>query len=1122
MSSPQHIPVDPVETESQRDREEGSRQLDQPTAPLPQSRSGSATSNESQRHNPGPSNQTNEGSNRQQTPRNLRYGRTTTRDIPPPRRRRRREPSGNDGPNTATADAGRAETPTSSQDGEWSPEEEELGLGGLPPVHEESTQVASEPYEPPTEHSNERSTHTDTPPKDPSSQPSVLSGQTQDDSPRNVWEDFLNNLDDLLQEQQRRPPANDNDGLFVEAMREVVAASRRQAEIFHLFGIAMLKQSDVENERQSRKCASIREDFAKALELHNRLLATELSKLFQALFDPKDPGRIATREDIDEVLAVLVDGDDSLRARLDTIRAGQLSSWSSRTLDDVGQQLDDFEKAVMTRLQAMEEKCSEKSREQPDCQKKLDAFLQKILGSIDKNGAETDDWTKKLVSEAVDTLSQRIDTAVYTLEKSAANRQKDKMQTLLEQHDASLDRIKELEDRVSSVDLNLRFVLNNQQESIGRDCPCLRRPPGHTATPRDTPPHMSPEKPHVVIDEPTDETDTAPAEPLVAPKTEPSLGDPLRATTAPPGTLVPIRPKIRDLPTFTALSDRDDVDTWITRITAIYTQMKIPYDEIVSNLPLLLKRNAADWLAGLTDDERARLATWEDWCAELRTAFRPANYLSKKTNELRLRTLRAGESFADYFAARTALQRIVMPDASESTRIDDLLMGLPIHMHPHVKSGLVAEHARTLTAFRRVLIDLEPSLNRNARAPTSTRTFEPRQRDRNAPYAPRYRANDTYTERDTGGNQETTRARYGASPGPPARVRVERTTYEATPRAGYTGRDRGTDRAPPGRYQRGGAPRYTGMNSGAPTATREARAQVADADREEDDPSDATPTPEEEGYTDRSSDAYDSDEGANFAESYAVTTRSRAKADLVGAPTASGPTGEPITPKPARPGRKHRRDPGIAPGVPPLPTPADNSPDLSDVGQHGGTFRDDDQSAPDAAVLPIPLITVTPPSDDDSSSIVSAETDMDYTNKSPAFMPLLVKEAATQVPLKACADTGSSISLIDDKLRRRYFSKVPLKRCQVINVKGVAGHTVITHYIMLTLQLDDTQGRKVELPSKLYVNPAEDGRIILGNDWMMYYGASGRSRYHCECSENTHPQCAQPKVLRFVHSIRRD
>ncbi|KZV83372.1 hypothetical protein EXIGLDRAFT_315850 [Exidia glandulosa HHB12029] len=77
-----------------------------------------------------------------------------------------------------------------------------------------------------------------------------------------------------------------------------------------------------------------------------------------------------------------------------------------------------------------------------------------------------------------------------------------------------------------------------------------------------------------------------------------------------------------------------------------------------------------------------------------------------------------------------------MPEASESTRIDDLLMGLPPYMHPHVKSGLVAESARTLTAFRRVLIDLEPSLNRNIRASVPARNFEPRQRDRNTPGQP--------------------------------------------------------------------------------------------------------------------------------------------------------------------------------------------------------------------------------------------------------------------------------------------------------------------------------------------------------------------------------------------------
>ncbi|EJD38122.1 hypothetical protein AURDEDRAFT_172880 [Auricularia subglabra TFB-10046 SS5] len=237
------------------------------------------------------------------------------------------------------------------------------------------------------------------------------------------------------------------------------------------------------------------------------------------------------------------------------------------------------------------------------------------------------------------------------------------------------------------------------------------------------------------------------------PPSGPALGaprpdDPARGSqglgwsTGSQGPTGQVYPKVRDLPKFSAKKG-EDVDVWIAKLTAIYQQMRVPFDHLLANLPMLLAGEARDWITTLAPETRATYLTWDQWSDVMRMEFREANYIAKKGQELRQCVWKQGESFSNYFYARTRLQRVVMPSASQEDCIQDLLSGLPAEFHPHLKSGMVAEGARTLTTFRRVLIDLEPSLNKKPTYPPRER-FEPR---RNSSSAPRQRFSSTQDTR---------------------------------------------------------------------------------------------------------------------------------------------------------------------------------------------------------------------------------------------------------------------------------------------------------------------------------------------------------------------------------------
>ncbi|EJD33300.1 hypothetical protein AURDEDRAFT_131764 [Auricularia subglabra TFB-10046 SS5] len=244
--------------------------------------------------------------------------------------------------------------------------------------------------------------------------------------------------------------------------------------------------------------------------------------------------------------------------------------------------------------------------------------------------------------------------------------------------------------------------------------------------------------------------------------------------------------------------------TWSTGRGAgqVYPKMRVPFDHLLANLPMLLAGEAREWITTLAPETRESYTTWEEWSDALRMEFREANYLAKKGQEL-----------------------------------------------------------------RQVLIDLEPSLVKKS---------PPAQRDRpdsqRRSGQPRFRPNNA---RETSTTTAPTASRSAA---PDSKPRTHAPASSQTNQRRFA----------PG----SGAGAKAGQSAARANDSRPAKTFLADPQPQDD----VDETEEDEvNYVDddeaseHSSDAYDSDEGVHFAESYAVTTRSSVRVP----PTFTESTNEP-------------------------------------------------------------------------------------------------------------------------------------------------------------------------------------------------------------------------------------
>ncbi|GHJ89511.1 hypothetical protein NliqN6_5913 [Naganishia liquefaciens] len=172
---------------------------------------------------------------------------------------------------------------------------------------------------------------------------------------------------------------------------------------------------------------------------------------------------------------------------------------------------------------------------------------------------------------------------------------------------------------------------------------------------------------------------------------------------------VPHKPKLKasDLPKFSG-KDHEDVDQWIEKVTAIYEYSGVHDTDLLQQLPLVLQGNALTWFTQL-GKERHSLKTWHSWQIAIRNAFYMPNHRANLRRQCLYRTLRANESFGDYFSDKKRLQSYVFPDSTPTHElIDDMIEGIPLSIQPLIKANI--SRYTTLEEFRRILIDLGPGL----------------------------------------------------------------------------------------------------------------------------------------------------------------------------------------------------------------------------------------------------------------------------------------------------------------------------------------------------------------------------------------------------------------------------
>ena len=182
-----------------------------------------------------------------------------------------------------------------------------------------------------------------------------------------------------------------------------------------------------------------------------------------------------------------------------------------------------------------------------------------------------------------------------------------------------------------------------------------------------------------------------------------------RSTAAPSANIL----KTSNLPKFGG-KDNENVDQFISKVTAVLRYSRAGDDALLQHLPLILVGRALTWFAGLSDAEQDRLATWEDWQAALRKAFYLPDHETTLRKRCLYRTLKKDETLSEYYEDKRSLQRYAFPHGTPlKLLLNDLMDGLPAHIRPLVKATMTA--TTDLEDMRRILLDLEPAIRRSGR-----------------------------------------------------------------------------------------------------------------------------------------------------------------------------------------------------------------------------------------------------------------------------------------------------------------------------------------------------------------------------------------------------------------------
>ncbi|KAE8218492.1 hypothetical protein CF319_g7649 [Tilletia indica] len=135
---------------------------------------------------------------------------------------------------------------------------------------------------------------------------------------------------------------------------------------------------------------------------------------------------------------------------------------------------------------------------------------------------------------------------------------------------------------------------------------------------------------------------------------------------------------------------------------------------VLRTLPRTLKGNAAVWHQGLSDDDAARLTSFDAWCAAMRDAF-PVNRQQLKRDAWTRKWKTMEETAMGYYFHKLRLLRQTFgKDASEETLVNDIKDGLPESMVALLR---LPRKGATLTELITELGDWEPNWRKQHKVP---------------------------------------------------------------------------------------------------------------------------------------------------------------------------------------------------------------------------------------------------------------------------------------------------------------------------------------------------------------------------------------------------------------------
>ncbi|OWZ49286.1 hypothetical protein C356_02440 [Cryptococcus neoformans c45] len=170
-----------------------------------------------------------------------------------------------------------------------------------------------------------------------------------------------------------------------------------------------------------------------------------------------------------------------------------------------------------------------------------------------------------------------------------------------------------------------------------------------------------------------------PTQPPTIPLDPPSSTSVIGKNDSALSTSQPTRLKASDLPKFYGRDD-DDIVYWVQKISSIKRSSQATDSDILRLLPSLLRGNAFNYYARLSEKEHTSLTTWAAWSKELQDRFLPPNRLDDLEEKCIHPYLGPNEKFANYYEDKVYLQQFLFRPTQKTFSLSEtyLAASLPL------------------------------------------------------------------------------------------------------------------------------------------------------------------------------------------------------------------------------------------------------------------------------------------------------------------------------------------------------------------------------------------------------------------------------------------------------------